>query len=434
MRNAHAGDGKLRRVVLQGLEHDMVRFAAAVGQRQDGRPVQLPQTAPRAALHQACVACVLRHLAAVRDRFVELESPDPEQDLECGREFGQFAGKQQLFVQCRLLYGLGLGLRLCGWIRFRCRRLGFDDSCRHALRGNDGACRCRGWRLTAFAEQRPQAGGDNGDGYCADGRYCPAQQRRRVRYALDFCSCSEDQAPVDPPRFLAVRAQQGAIANNVDQPRNAVGQPVDFALGGTVEHFTERAGDPQAVLDILCGLVTRQGLEMVAAGYALRQLPQIFPRKQVPKFGLPDQDNLQQFLFRGLQVGQQPHLFEHVAGQVLRLVDDEDDAASFGMSSEQLPVKGIHQRLDAAPHVRGKDPEFLANGFEKLDDREARVQYNGDVGIVRQLVLQQAAALGHAIDEMRERLAVALAHEQVTRVGRYREWLFIESEETRVHD
>ena len=191
---------------------------------------------------------------------------------------------------------------------------------------------------------------------------------------------------------------------------------------------------------------------MVAAGNALCQLTQILPGKQVPKLGLADQDDLQQFLFRGLQVGQQPHLLKHVARKVLRLVDDEYDAASVGMSLEQLPVQGIHQCLDAAPDFRRKDSEFLANGLEELDDREARVQNDGDVGVIRELVLQQSAhegrlagsdltgelhetaTLGNAVNKVRECLAVTFAHKQITRVGRYREWLFIKSEETRIHD
>ena len=122
------------------------------------------------------------------------------------------------------------------------------------------------------------------------------------------------------------------------------------------------------------------------------------------------------------------------------------------MGLEQLPVEGIDQCLDATPDLRREDAEFLADGFEEFDDRQPRVQYDGDIGIVRQLVLQQgayecrlagshftgqlheAAAFGNAVDEVCERLAVAFTHEQVTRVGRYRERLFIEPEETRVHD
>jgi hypothetical protein len=91
MRHIHAGDGQLGHVTVQGLKHDMVRLAEAVRKRQDSWPVQLPQTAPRTALHQARVARALGNFAAVRDRFAELEAPNSEENLECGPELGQFA-------------------------------------------------------------------------------------------------------------------------------------------------------------------------------------------------------------------------------------------------------------------------------------------------------------------------------------------------------
>ena len=46
VRDADTGNGKPHRVALQRLEYDMVVLAAAVGERQDRRPVQLPQAAP----------------------------------------------------------------------------------------------------------------------------------------------------------------------------------------------------------------------------------------------------------------------------------------------------------------------------------------------------------------------------------------------------
>ncbi len=206
------------------------------------------------------------------------------------------------------------------------------------------------------------------------------------------------------------------------------------------------------MLDVLPGLVARQGFKVVAPGYALRQLPQVLSGQQVAQFGLANQDDLQQLLFCRLQVGQQSHLFEHVARQVLCLVDDEYDAPPLGMRPEQLLVEAVDQCFDTAPVLRGENPEFLADGLEKLDDGEARVQDDRDIGVVRELVLQQranegglagpdfagelheAAALGYPVDEVSQRLAMAFAKEQVTRVRRYRERLLIESEETRIHD
>ncbi len=60
---------------------------------------------------------------------------------------------------------------------------------------------------------------------------------------------------------------------------------------------------------------------MIAAGDALGELPQFIAIQQIAQFGLTDQDDLQQLLGVGLQIGEQPHLFEHLGREVLRLID-----------------------------------------------------------------------------------------------------------------
>ncbi len=51
-------------------------------------------------------------------------------------------------------------------------------------------------------------------------------------------------------------------------------------------------------------------LEVVSTGDALRDLPHVRPVEQVAQLGLADQDDLQQLLFRRLEVRQQAHLLE----------------------------------------------------------------------------------------------------------------------------
>ena len=61
---------------------------------------------------------------------------------------------------------------------------------------------------------------------------------------------------------------------------------------------------------------------------ALAELAQFLARKEPLQLGLAHQDDLEQLLLVGLEVGEEAHLLEDLEGQVLGLVDDEDDVAS----------------------------------------------------------------------------------------------------------
>src|SRR5690606_21924536 len=135
----------------------------------------------------------------------------------------------------------------------------------------------------------------------------------------------------------------------------------------TRKNLAVRAGYPQSVRDIRGSLRFRERIQVVAAGNALRQLPQLGPVQQLAQFGLPDQDDLQQLLRGGLQVRQQPQLLQRVRRQVLRFVDDHDDAPSLRMPVEQALVEHIHQVLDAGGIlIAQENAEFLADRQREL--------------------------------------------------------------------
>ena len=116
-----------------------------------------------------------------------------------------------------------------------------------------------------------------------------------------------------------------------------------------------------------------------------------------------------------------------------------------------MSIERIDQRLDAAPRCWYTNAEFFADSLEKFGRRELRIEHNCDVGIARHAIEQQrptqgglagsdfagqlneSATFGHTVHKVRQRLAMALAHEQVTRIWRYREGLFIEPKKTSVH-
>ncbi len=190
---------------------------------------------------------------------------------------------------------------------------------------------------------------------------------------------------------------------------------------------------------------------MVAARDPLRQLAQVRLLEQRPQFFLADQDDLQQFRGRRLEVREQAHLLERLEAQVLRFVDDQHDAASARMSFEQVVPEQVHQRLGAvAAFGRHLQVQFLADRQQELRRRDARVQDQRDFGMARQLLeqaaddrrlagadlarqLDEAARLVDAVQQVRQRLGVPLAEVQVARVRRDRERFFLEAEKARVH-
>ena len=119
--------------------------------------------------------------------------------------------------------------------------------------------------------------------------------------------------PVHARLAGGVRAQQRAIAQQVDAARHAVRELVDAAQRAGVEG--QRALEPghgETVRDVLRRLLLRQRVEVVARDHALRQLLQLGPRQHAAQLRLPDQHDLQQLALAGLEVGQQPQLLQHV--------------------------------------------------------------------------------------------------------------------------
>ena len=99
---------------------------------------------------------------------------------------------------------------------------------------------------------------------------------------------------------------------------------------------------------------------------------------------------------------------------------------------------------------RAGDAEFNADGREQFLDRQLGIEDVGHIAGCRDLLEQAAAYRGlarthfageqheaavaiHAIEQMRQRLLVALAHVEIARVRRDRERRFGEAKVTQVH-
>jgi hypothetical protein len=154
----------------------------------------------------------------------------------------------------------------------------------------------------------------------------------------------------------------------------------------------------------------------------------------------------------GFQVGEQAQLLQHFGRQVLRLVDDEHVVAPRRMGLQQEGVERVEVVLHCRHHgLAGHlDMELVADRLQQLDHRELGVEDVGDVAMRRDLLEEQpanrglagadlagqqheAASAAQAVQQVGERLAVPLAHEQVARIGRDRERIALQAEIGRVH-
>ena len=113
-------------------------------------------------------------------------------------------------------------------------------------------------------------------------------------------------------------------------------------------------------------------------------------------------------------------------------------------------MQRIGEDLEAFRFPRIIDVKFIADSRKKLNRAQRRIQHNGDVRVFRQL-LQEASikrsltrahltrqqdkstATTYAVQQMRQCVPVARAHEEVARIYRYGEGSIRKSEVLLIH-
>jgi hypothetical protein len=193
-----------------------------------------------------------------------------------------------------------------------------------------------------IAPQQRGAADEHGERQAADQQRHPA---RRELLIEDFGAGAAHQRGGHLVQILGVGAEQRAIADDIDDARNATADVVDLAQCAAREDVDGRTGDAHAMAHVGRGLLARQRIEVVAAGDALRELPQVLARQQFAQLRLADQDDLQQLLGFGLQVGEQADVLEHLRGEVLRFIDDQHDAPALRVRPQQIAIEHVHQFL-----------------------------------------------------------------------------------------
>jgi hypothetical protein len=283
-------------------------------------------------------------------------------------------------------------------------------------------------------------------------RPAPRRTARGRIVGEDFGGRPAQDGARDLRTVFHVRAQQRAVAQQVDPARHAMRQAMHQWRERRREWHADRAGHGQPVRDVGARFGFAQWPQVVACDHALGQLFEFGARKHRAQFGLADQDDLEQLAFAGLEIGQQAQLLEHVARQVLRLVDHQHVVQALCVRRQQVAVDRIHIPLyaRASSDRRHLDMQLVAHGLQQLLRRQARIEDVGQAAVRGHLLDEaaadrglagadlageqhEAAAAADPVQQVRQCFAVPLAHEQVARIGGDRKWRVRELEVVVVH-
>ena len=193
-----------------------------------------------------------------------------------------------------------------------------------------------------------------------------------------------DQRVVDDGAFLGECAQQRRVAEDVDQPRDAARVAEDEVASGGLEDLSPfRAGDLEAVRDVFVRLALGKRAQMEPQTNALSELLQSRRIELVRQLRLARDDDAHQLLLAQLEAGEETHFFEHLARQVLRFVDDQQDLLA-GRVLLDHEVFEHREQLDLALAER-LETELDEQRLQELDGRKLRLADVREHDVVRQL-------------------------------------------------
>ncbi len=144
--------------------------------------------------------------------------------------------------------------------------------------------------------------------------------------------------------------------------------------GGEVD-APDSTRDREPVADVLSHLPPTQRVQVVAGGNPLSKLTEIALGEQIVQLRLPDEHDLYELLGGGLQIGDEPHLLQHIPGKVLRLVDDENRVLALCARTKQKLVKLVDEILIGllVGGIAG-DPEVAIHRAKKLRRAECGIE------------------------------------------------------------
>ena len=91
-------------------------------------------------------------------------------------------------------------------------------------------------------------------------------------------------------------------------------------------------------------------------GDAVLELAHVAPGEHFVELGLAEEDQLEELVAAGLQIGKQPDLLQRGLGHGVRFVDQGDHAAAFGVAFDERVLDRAEQRTGALAVQR--QPQF----------------------------------------------------------------------------
>lgn len=126
------------------------------------------------------------------------------------------------------------------------------------------------------------------------------------------------------------------------------------------------------MVNVLFDLVAIERSQLGVHQDALAKLPQALFGENPFEFRLTHQNDLEQLLLVGFEVGKQTQLFEQFEGEVLRFVNDEENVLSLLDPIKQDVVDLFDE--PAATAARSFFAEFRQDGLEQLGFGDARIE------------------------------------------------------------
>ena len=163
-----------------------------------------------------------------------------------------------------------------------------------------------------------------------------------------------------------VGGEQGLVGQYVDPPHKAAraaGEP-PYRPPREQPHALITTG-PQAGGEVFGHLLRREGREVKAVGDALLELADAGSGQRLVQLGLPEHHDLEELLVLGLEVAQEPDLFQGLDGHALGLLDEGHDAHVLGVPPDQIILKGV-QDLEPAVRCRGRQFQLEGDGVQDV--------------------------------------------------------------------
>ncbi len=170
---------------------------------------------------------------------------------------------------------------------------------------------------------------------------------------------------------------------------------MDFPESGGGENFLVAAGDAQAMAHIFAGILQIHGVEMIAHADALIELAHVAPPEQRAEFGLADENDLDELVGLGFEVGKEPDLFQHRRIEMLGLVDDQDHGPPF----PPLPQQKFVEQMEQIPGFGGRafDGELPLDRPQQIEGADAGIEDESQaIAVVVQIFEQRPQHRGLA--------------------------------------